>query len=88
MTSKNHTAVGVGVGVGVPVGLAILAGFFYLVRRQPKTRPEGLLEMHAVANGKDDNGLREPRAETWESELSAEYTPPEMSDPRGPRAEL
>lgn len=78
-TSKDHAAVGVGVGVGVPVGLAILAGFFYLVRRQPKTRPEGLLEIHAVANDKNDNGLRE---------LPAETKPAELSDPRGPLAEL
>ena len=35
-TSKDHAAVGVGVGFGVPVGLGILAGCFYFVRRQAK----------------------------------------------------
>lgn len=54
-SSDSHAAVGVSAGVGVPVGLAVFAGFFYLIRRRSKRRPEGLLDVHAVANGKNDN---------------------------------
>ena len=85
--SDSHVAVGVGAGVGIPIGLAILAGFFYLVRRRSQTRSEGLLEMHAVAKDKNDNRLRGPLAKRRLDELPGE-SPGELSDPRGPRAEL
>lgn len=86
--SDSHVAVGVGVGVGVPVGLAILVGFIYLMRRQSKTRPEELLGVHAVANDKNDDTLREPWAERRLDELPAENKSGELSDSRRPRAEL
>lgn len=86
--SDSHVAIGVGTGVGIPVGLAILAGFFYLMRRRSKARSEGLLEMHAVAKDKNDDRLRGPLAKRWLDELPAESPPGELSDPRGPRAEL
>lgn len=89
--SDSHVAVGVGagVGVGVPVGLAILAVLFYLMRRQSKTRPEELMKMHAVPNDPNDNKLREQWTEgRFGGELSADDKSGEMSDPRGPRAEI
>lgn len=89
-SSDGHAAVGVSAGVGVlvPVGLAVFAGFFYLIRRRSKRRPEGLLDVHAVANEKNDNGLREQRAERRLDELPAENLPGELSVPHRPRAEL
>ncbi|KAL9126051.1 MAG: hypothetical protein Q9175_007978 [Cornicularia normoerica] len=86
--SDSHVAVGAGTGVGIPVGLAILAGFFYLMRRQSKTRPEEILEMHAVANDKNNDRLCELWAERRLDELPAEYKPEELIDSRGARAEL
>ncbi|CAD6577659.1 MAG: hypothetical protein ASARMPREDX12_008444 [Alectoria sarmentosa] len=88
--SDSHVAVGVGagVGVGVPIGLAILAGFFYLMRRQSKTRPEVLMKKHALPNDPDFNTLPQQRAERRVGELPAENKPGELFDPRGPRAEI
>ena len=86
--SDRHVAVGVGAGVGVPVGLAILAGILYLVRRRSKTRPETSLEMHSMANDKNDSRLRESCAEGRFDELPAENKSTELSDGNDPRAEL
>lgn len=89
--TDRHVAVGVGVGIGicVPVGLAIAAGFIYLIRRQSKTRPEGLLEMIALAaNDKNGSGLSEPVADGRLDELPTEDKPGGLFDRRGPRAEL
>lgn len=89
--TDRHVAVGVGVGIGicVPVGLAIAAGFIYLIRRQSKTRPEGLLEMNALtANDKNGSGLSEPVADGRLDELPTEDKPGGLFDRRGPRAEL
>ena len=86
--SDSHVAGGVGAGVGVPVGLAILAGVFYLVRRQSKTRLGTLLETDTVANDKNVDRLRESWVEGQFGELSAENKPTELSDPSEPRAEL
>ena len=77
--SDSHVSVGVGVGVGLPVGLAILAGFFYLMLRQSKTRPEGPLEMDLLADKKKHN---------IQYELPARNRPVELFDPHGPRAEM
>ncbi len=86
--SDSHVAGGVGAGVGIPVGLAILAGVFYLVRRQSKTRLATLLKIDTMANHKNDDRLRESWVEGRSGELSAENKPTELSDPSEPRAEL
>ena len=86
--SDKHVAVGVGAGIGVPVGLAIFAGVFYLIRRQVKTQSGGPLEVNAEANGNTNNGTPEPSTEGRLNELPAENKPGELFDPRGPRVEL
>ena len=79
--------VGVGVGVGV-VGLAILVGIIYLIRRQSRRRPEEPLELSAEQNHKKSSKLHKPSAEIGVDELPAENKRGELFDPRGPRAEL
>lgn len=86
--SENHAAVGVGAGIGVPVGLAIFAGVFYLIRRQVRTRPKRPLGANAEANDKMNNEIRVPSAGIKVGELPAENKPGELFDERGPRAEL
>ena len=88
--SGSHVGVGVGAGVaaGVVVGAAILAGYFYLKKRQSKRGPELPPEMDAEENGKNYNKFHEPSSEKHFDELPAEYRPPELFDPRGPRPEM
>ena len=84
----SHVAIGVGVGVGVPVGLASLAGLFYLMRRHLKTRPEGLQKTHAVAKDKNDDRLPKTPGEQKKGELPAVENPRELMDTSGPKWEL
>ena len=77
--SDSHVSVGVGVGVGVPVGLAILAGLFYLMRRQSRIRPEGSRKFGVLA---DKN------KHTIQHELPARNGPVELFEPHGPRVEI
>lgn len=94
--SDSHGGIGVGagvgVGVGVVVGFAILAGIFFFVRRRSKRRPAEPVELDAETNVKDpvkkSDGFSKPPAEKWLDELPSENKPLELSDPRGPRAEL
>lgn len=86
--SDNHVAVRVGAGIGVPVGVALLAGVFYFIWRQVTTQPGGLLEVKAEANDDINNGVSEPATEREVKELPAKNNPGELSDPRGPRAEM
>ena len=89
--SDSHSGVGVGAGVGIGVGvvgLAILVGIFYLVRRQPRRRPEEPLELSAEKDDEKYDKLRKPSFETRVDELPADNKPGELSDPHGPRAEL
>lgn len=79
--SGSHVAIGIGAGVGVPVGLAILAGFFYLMRRhRSKRRPEGPPPTDAAANGEGSHSVHELWVEKRYNELS--------SGSKWPRAEL
>ena len=85
--SDSHSNVGVGAGVGVGVGVvgsAILAGIFYLMRRQIKRRPEEPLELSAGEDDEKSDKPRKPRVD----ELPADNKPGGLFDPRGPRAEL
>ena len=89
--SDNHSNVAVGAGVGVSVGVvgvAILAGIFYLMRRQIRRRPEEPLELSAGGDDEKPDRLRKPSAETRVDELPADNKPGELFDSRGPRAEL
>ena len=89
--SDSHSNVGVGAGVGVGVGVAgsaILAGIFYLMRRQIKIRPEEPLELSAGEDDEKFDRLSKPSAEARVDELPAEDKPGELFDQRGPRAEL
>ena len=86
--SDNHVAVGVGAGIGVPVGLAILAGVFYFIRRRVTTRPGGTFGVNAEASDDINNEVIEPATEEEVKELPAENKPGEFFDPRGPRAEM
>ena len=89
--SNSHSSVGVDAGVGVGVGVvgsAILAGIFYLMRRQIKRRPEEPLELSAGEDDDKSDRLRKPSAETRVDELPADNKPGELFDTRGPRAEL
>ena len=89
--SGGHSNVGIGAGVGVGVGvvgLAILAGIFYLMRRKIKRRSREPLELSAEKDDEKSDRLRKPSAETRVDELPADNKPGEFSDPRGPRAEL
>ena len=89
--SDSHSNVGVGAGVGVGVGVvgsAILAGIFYLMRRQIKRRPVEPLELSAGEDDEKPDEFRKPSAEIRVDELPADNKPRELLDPRGPRAEL
>lgn len=89
--SDSHSNVGVGAGVGVGVGVvgsAILAGIFFLMRRQIKIRPEEPSELSAGEDGEKSDKLRKPSAELRVDELPVDNKPGELFDPRGPRAEL
>ena len=87
---ESHVAIGVGagVGIGVPIGSAILACVFYLMRRQSKARPEGPMKTDAEADINESRGSSEPSTERQLDELPAKNKPRELCDPRGPRAEL
>ena len=58
--SNSHVRIGVGAGIGagVLVALAILAGFFYRMRRRSKGRPGVPVEMDA----EEDQKIDRPRA--------------------------
>lgn len=86
---RSNVDVGVGVGVGVGiVGLAILAGIFYRMRRQIKRRSEEPLELSAGEDDEKSDRLHKSLAETRVDELPAENKPGELFDSQGPRAEL
>ena len=82
-SSDSHVAVGVGAGVGVAVGLAILASFLYVLRRQ-SLRRGGPPRLQAVAKQEENR----PRERWAIDELAAENRSVELFDPNGPRAEL
>ena len=87
----SHSGVGVGAGIGVGVGvvgLAILAGIFYLMRRRLRRRAEEPLELSAEEDDEKFDELRKQSPETRVDELPADNEPGELFDPRGPRAEL
>ena len=85
--NNSNVRVGVGVGVGV-VGSAILAGIFYLMRRQIQRWPEEPLELSAGEDDEKSDKLRKPSAETRVDELPADNKPGELFDSHGPRAGL
>ena len=74
--------------------IAIFFGYQALQRRQQhrqrqsQIQREGLLETHAVADGKKDTELREPGAEPPLSELAAENEPERPFNLHDSRAEL
>ena len=87
--SHSNVGVGAGVGVGVDVVVAvILAGIFYRMRRKIKRRSAEPLELSAEKDDKKFDRLRKPSSETRVDELPADNKPGELSDQRGPRAEL
>ncbi|KAM0803486.1 hypothetical protein BDR22DRAFT_886324 [Usnea florida] len=87
--SDSHVSVGVGVGVGVPVGLAVLAGLFYLMRRQSKIRPEGSRKIGVLADKNEHTIQHELPARNGPVELFAGSNGPvELFDPHGPRVEI
>ena len=81
--------------VGAILGAtAIFFGYRSLQRRrqhrqrQSKSQREGLLEMHAMANDRNDTLLREPRAEARLSGLPAESKSEELFARHRPKAGL
>ena len=88
--SDSHVRIGVGVGIGagVLVALAILAGFFYRIRRRSKGRTVMPVEMDAEGDNKKIDRPYVPSSERRIDELFTENRSTELSVPHGPRAEL
>ena len=70
---NNHVSIGVGIGVGVPLGLAILAGLLFMIRRRSNIS-DGRRKIQAYPDKERESNVNQ----TAELQHSTEHTRVEL----------